>query len=201
MDTQEHSTIREGLVTGLLGAAAVAVWYLVVDAAGGRPFRTPNALGGVLFRGDASPEAREVVPDPVAGFTVVHLIAFAVIGLVLTQVVHLASRNLALRMGLWIGLVVAFCFTAGLTYMLTAATGERLPLWSVIGGALLAAADDGLVSLAAAPPPRVRCTRWARRSGPLPTRRVPRAADRVRLALRRVVRHTVQNKPCRRRPE
>jgi hypothetical protein len=138
MHSQEHSTIREGLVTGLLGAAAVAVWYLVVDAAAGRPFYTPNALGGVLFRGDASPGAREVVPALVAGFTLVHLIVLAVIGVVLTQVVHLASRNLALRMGLWIGLVVSFCLTTGLTYMLTTATGEAFPLWSVIGGALVA---------------------------------------------------------------
>ena len=138
MNPHEHSTIREGLKTGFLGAAAVAVWYLVVDTAAGRPFHTANALGGVVFRGDASPNARGVVPTLVAGFTVIHVVAFAVIGVVLTQVVHLASRNLALRMGLWIGLVVAFCFTAGLTYMLTAATGEVLPLWSVIGGALVA---------------------------------------------------------------
>jgi hypothetical protein len=143
VDAQEHSTIREGLVTGLLGAAAVAVWYLVVDTAAGRPFHTPNMLGGALFRGDASPGAREVVPTLVAGFTVVHVIGFAVIGVVLTKVVHLASRNLALRMGLWIGLVVAFCFTAGLTYMLTAATGEVFPLWSLIGGALLAVLTMG----------------------------------------------------------
>ena len=67
MHPQEHSTIREGLVTGVLGAAAVALWYLVVDAAAGRPFHTPNALGGVLFRGDASPGARDVVPALVAG--------------------------------------------------------------------------------------------------------------------------------------
>jgi hypothetical protein len=138
MLAQEHSTIREGLVTGLLGAAIVAVWYLVVDTAAGRPFHTPNALGGVFFRGDANSGGREVVPALVAGFTVIHLIVFAQVGVGLTQVVHLASRNLALRMGLWIGVVVAFCFTAGLTYMLTTATGERFPLWTVIGGALLA---------------------------------------------------------------
>jgi hypothetical protein len=138
MPGQEHSTIREGLVAGLLGAAIVAVWYLAIDTAAGRPLHTPNVLGGVFFRGDANPGAREVVPGLVAGFTVIHLFAFAVVGVVVTQVVHLASRNLALRMGLWIGLVVSFCFTAGLTYMLTTATGERFPLWTVIGGALLA---------------------------------------------------------------
>ncbi len=143
MHAQEHSTVREGLVAGLLAAVVVAVWYLAVDTIAGRPFHTPNALGGVMFRGDANPGAREVVPGLVAGFLVAHTIAFAVVGVALAQVVHLASRNLALRMGLWIGLVVAFCLTAGLTYMLTTATGERFPLWTVIGGALLGALAMG----------------------------------------------------------
>jgi drug/metabolite transporter (DMT)-like permease len=137
MQVQEHSTVREGLVAGLLGAVTVAVWYLVVDTAAGRPFRTLNALGGVFFRGDANPGAREIVPGLVAGFTLLHVIAFALVGMGLTLVVHLASRHLALRMGLWIGLVVAFCFLAGIAYMLTTSTAERLPAWTVVLGPLL----------------------------------------------------------------
>lgn len=137
MQVQEHSTVREGLIVGLLGALIVALWYLVVDTAAGRPFHTPNALGGVFFRGDANPGARAIVPSLVAGFTVLHLIAFAAVGMALTLMVHLASRHLALRMGLWIGLVVAFFFLAGLTYMLTAATAERVPPWRVVLGSLL----------------------------------------------------------------
>ena len=137
MQVQEHSTVREGLVVGLLGALIVALWYLVVDTAAGRPFHTPNALGGVFFRGDANPGARAIVPSLVAGFTVLHLIAFAAVGMALTLMVHLASRHLALRMGLWIGLVVAFFVLAGLTYMLTVATAERVPPWRVVLGSLL----------------------------------------------------------------
>ncbi len=143
MHAQEHSTVREGLVAGLLGAVIVGAWYLVIDTAAGRPFHTPNALGGVFFRGDPTPGVREVVPGIVAGYAALHFILFAALGMALTLVVHLASRNLALRMGLWIGLVVAFCFLAGLAYMLTAATGERLSLWSVVGGALLGVATMG----------------------------------------------------------
>lgn len=52
-------------------------------------------------------------------------------------------RNLALRMGVWIGLVIAFCFTAGITCMLAVATGERVPLWSVLGGSFLGVAVMG----------------------------------------------------------
>jgi hypothetical protein len=143
MGAQEHSTVREGLVAGLLGATIVAAWYFVFDAAAGRPFRTPNVLGKVFFRGDFGPGARDVIPGIVAGYTVLHLLMFALAGIALTFLVHLASRNLGLRMGLWIGLVVAFCLFTGLIYMLTTATGERVPLGIVVGGSLAAVAAMG----------------------------------------------------------
>ena len=143
MHAEEHSTVREGLVTGLLGASVVAVWYFLVDSAAGQPFHTPNVLGKILFRGDLTPGVRHVVPGVVAGFTVVHLAFWALVGSVLTLVTHSAVRNLALRMGVWIGLVIVFCFTAGITYMLAVATGERLPLWSVLGGSFLGVAVMG----------------------------------------------------------
>jgi hypothetical protein len=143
MSAQEHSTVREGLVAGLLGATIVAAWYIVFDSVAGRPFHTPNVLGKVLFRGDFEPGVREIVPRVVAGYTVVHLVIFALAGMGLTLLVHLAARNLSLRMGLWMGLVVAFAFFTGLTYMLATATGERLPVWSVVVGSLLAVATMG----------------------------------------------------------
>ena len=37
--------VREGIIAGLIGAALVAVWFLIYDAARGRPFRTPVAPG------------------------------------------------------------------------------------------------------------------------------------------------------------
>ncbi len=141
MDKQEHSTVREGLVAGLLGAAAVAVWYFVLDTAFGRPFHTPNALGKVFFRGDLQPGVRNIVPGIVAGYTVVHLIMFALLGIGLTALAHLVSRNLDLRMGLWIGFVVVTCFLIGITYALVTATGERVPLWSVVGGSVIGVAS------------------------------------------------------------
>ena len=138
MNAVEHSTVREGIVVGLLGAAVVAAWYFVFDMAAGQPFRTPNVLGKMVFRGDLQPGVREIVPGIVAGYTVLHLLMFAVVGMGLTLLTHLATRNLGLRMGVWIGLVVAFCFFAGMTFMASTATGERVPLWSVVGGTLAA---------------------------------------------------------------
>jgi hypothetical protein len=143
MDTQEHSTVREGLIVGLLGAAIVAAWYFAFDAAAGRPFHTPNALGKVVFRGDVGPGEREILPGIVAGYTALHLVMFALGGMAMTFLVHLATRNLGLRMGIWIGLVVGFCLFTGLMYMLFTASGERTPLWSVVGGTLSAIAAMG----------------------------------------------------------
>lgn len=144
MQQGEHSVVREGLVVGLLGAVLVALWYFVVDAIGGRPFHTFNVLGGVFFRGDVNPGGpRPISPGAVAAFTVLHLIVFSLVGMGLTHLVHLASRNLSLRMGLWIGLVVAFFFSTGLTYMLSIAGGERFPLWTIIGGSVVAVAAMG----------------------------------------------------------
>jgi len=134
---QEHSTFREGLVTGLIGALIVAAWYFVIDTAAGRPFHTPSVLGRIFFRGDVTPEGRAIVPAAVAAYTVLHLLLFALAGIGLTLLAHLASRNLALRMGIWIGLVVSWFFFAGLTFTLVTLTGERMPLWTIILGSLL----------------------------------------------------------------
>jgi hypothetical protein len=143
MHAQEHSTLREGVVTGLLGAIVVVVWYLLIDTAAGQPLHTPSVLGTIIFRGDLTPGVRHIVPGAVAGFTVVHLVFYILFGSLLTLLTHSAVRDLTLRMGVWMGLVCAFCLSAGLTYMLAVATGERLPLWTVLAGSFLGVAVMG----------------------------------------------------------
>ena len=137
MPTQEHSTPREGVATGLLGAVATAVWYFVWDLAAGRPLHTFNTLGRIFFQADLNPGARAIDPGAVVGFLALHVVVFLVLGIALTQVTHLAARNPALRMGVWLGLVIALLFATGLTYMLNLSTADRLPLAEVIGGGAL----------------------------------------------------------------
>jgi hypothetical protein len=140
MEQRGHSVFREGTVAGILGAAVSAAWLLVFDLAAGRPLQTPNALGRVFFAGDVNPGARDFSSEAVLGFTLVHLLTFLIAGIGLTGIVHLVSRNPAFRMGLWIGLVVAFAYFAGLAFMLATSTRERVSFWSVAGGNLLALA-------------------------------------------------------------
>lgn len=136
MHVRDHSTIREGTVTGAIGAVIVAAWYFIVDTAGGQPFHTPNILGKILFRASLPPNVHQIMPNVVLGYTVMHFMIFLLMGMGLTLLVHMASRNIALRMGVWIGLVVAFALFAGLTYMVGIATGDRLSPWSVVSGSL-----------------------------------------------------------------
>src|SRR5881397_485376 len=47
--------LREGFIAGLIGAAAVALWFLIVDVIAGRPFFTPAMLGSAVFWGVHDP--------------------------------------------------------------------------------------------------------------------------------------------------
>ena len=84
---------QEGLVAGLLGAATIAVWFLVLDSIAGEPFRTPAILGGALFRrgqGLAPPAASL---DMVLQYTWVHALVFCVIGGVAARLLAVAERE------------------------------------------------------------------------------------------------------------
>src|SRR3954471_16249644 len=46
---ESHSPTREGTLAGIIGAASVALWFLIVDSIAGRPFFTPAILGASVF--------------------------------------------------------------------------------------------------------------------------------------------------------
>ena len=137
MQRQEHSNLREGLATGLLGAVATAVWYLVCDTAAGRPLYTFNVLGRILLQGDLNPGERAIDAGAVVGYGLLHFLLFVLVGTGLTVVAHLAARNPALRMGVWLGVVISFLMVTGLVFMLNTSTGNRLPLWEVLGASVI----------------------------------------------------------------
>ena len=79
---QPRSVVYEGLITGLIGAGAVAAWFLIVDIASGRPFFTPAVLGSAMFFGLRDPDAVTISLQPVAAYTAVHILAFLALGIV-----------------------------------------------------------------------------------------------------------------------
>lgn len=89
MDLQR--ILREGFVAGLIGAGAVALWFLVVDVVNGRPFFTPAMLGSALFWGVSDPAQVDIAFPAVIGYTMVHVVLFGVVGVVAASLARLVE--------------------------------------------------------------------------------------------------------------
>jgi hypothetical protein len=70
------AVLARGLGGGILAGLVVAVWFLVVDLAQGRPFHTPAVLAHFFFQR----ETLDVTAELVGFYTVLHLGAFAALG-------------------------------------------------------------------------------------------------------------------------
>ena len=85
---------EEGLITGILGAATIALWFLLLDTINGRPLYTPTVLGTALFRhgGAAALDTVAVSLELAALYTVVHVLIFSAIGNVASELLAIAQR-------------------------------------------------------------------------------------------------------------
>ena len=99
-----HPLLTHGVVTGFIGAAAVALWFFVLDLVGGQPFRTPAALGSLVFLGASTPAEVNVGPGIVGAYTLLHLLVFAAAGVVTV----LAAQQLERAPHNWLILTQAF---------------------------------------------------------------------------------------------
>jgi hypothetical protein len=88
----KHSIRRDGIIAGVLGATAVAVWFFVVDLIRQQPFFTPIGLGRGLLSilGPGKDDSAVVL---VIGYTIFHYLAFIAVGLFVAMIVHLAERE------------------------------------------------------------------------------------------------------------
>ena len=120
MAERPHNFLREGVITGFIGATAIVIWFLVVDTISGRPFYTPIFLG----KGVVSVLGKNMMGDTaftqVLGYTVFHYAAFVIVGIVLTVIVHQAERT----PGILAGLLVAFVIMTMGFYMIAAAFAQ-----------------------------------------------------------------------------
>jgi hypothetical protein len=134
---------QEGTVAGLLGGLAVAAWFLIVDLVHGRPLYTPTVLGQALFGRGAWPAPVETLPpsiEMVAMFTGVHLLVFAVLGVVVARLIATAEEHPSLGFGfVLLFVILEACFTAAA--MIVAAPVLRALTWpAILVANLLAAA-------------------------------------------------------------
>ena len=134
--------VQDGIVAGVLAAAAVALWFFVFDAVRGRPLYTPSVLGTALFGRGAfgSLETTPVSIEMVLMFTWVHGLAFVVLGAFASWLLSVAERSPHLGFGIVL-LFVIFegCFTAA-AYLIAAPVLRALAWPAVIVANFLAAA-------------------------------------------------------------
>lgn len=133
-------TVREGIIAGFLGAAAVAAWFFVVDLFLGRLLYTPAALGSALFYGVTSPEAVETTAATVLGYTVFHVAAFLVAGIVFAALVIRAEQSPPLLLGLVLLFVTFETLLIGLVAIIASWLLDVIAWWGIGVGNLLAAA-------------------------------------------------------------
>jgi hypothetical protein len=143
MSDTRHSVVGEGTDVGILGGLVVAVWFLLLDSLAGHPLQTPSLLGQVVLFGDATPDTHHLVFGAIILYTAFHFLVFAVLGVALTAVVHLAVREAVARYAL-VPLFLAFeVMFYGLLGILLERTNDLFPFWAVVSANTLAAVAMG----------------------------------------------------------
>jgi hypothetical protein len=125
--------LGEGIVAGLVGAAVVALWFLAIDAIRGEPLRTPKLLGAALL-GQSTPAAA------VLSYTIVHGLAFIVVGVIASLLIAGAERQPLFVFALVIFFTAFEVFFFGAVVILAKWVLDELAGWTIFVGNLLSAA-------------------------------------------------------------
>ena len=126
----------EGVTAGLLGAGGVALWFFAVDSIDGRPLYTPGLLGGALLNVLGRGVNHSTVYN--AGvYSVLHVAAFLVIGLLASRIVEVSSRVPQVLAGLLLFFVVFEVGFYGVAALLSQYSVVGALAWYQIGAANL----------------------------------------------------------------
>jgi len=131
--------VREGVIAGIIGAAIVAVWFLIYDAARGRPFRTFALLGAATFQGVQNPADVPTTAHLVVQYTVLHGVVFAMIGVLIAYLVVSAQRQPSRLLLMFITLMCFEVFFLAVVAWLAHPVLGELAWWAILLGNALAA--------------------------------------------------------------
>jgi hypothetical protein len=133
------STFREGIITGILGACAVALFYLCLDIARGEPLLTPSVLGQAFVLHDpVTPGVVET--SAVIAYTIFHFIAFAAFGVVLASLTRAADQSNLARYAEFQVLIVFLVFFYGVVSVASEVVRGTLPFVGVLVANIIAGA-------------------------------------------------------------
>jgi hypothetical protein len=124
--------LREGIIAGFLGAAAVAVWFLLLDSVRGEALRTPALLGTAFLR---EPDRMEAV----IGYTIVHGGAFIAFGILAAIMVAAAERQPMFVFALVILFTAFEVFVFGAIVITAAWVLDEVAGWAIFVGNVVAA--------------------------------------------------------------
>lgn len=138
MKRRDRSLLLEGVVAGLIGAAVVALWFLVFDLVRGKPLLTPALLGAAVFYGVNTPIGLEIAAGPILGYTLLHGLAFVAFGVVAASLIAASEREPPL----FIAFVILFACFEAFFFAVVGALGQSvmgaLVWWAILIGNLLA---------------------------------------------------------------
>ncbi len=138
MAPARESILREGICAGLIGAAVVAVWFLLLDLWRGQPFLTPGLLGAAVFQGVNDPIGVQPTVGNVLGYTIVHGLAFIAFGVVAASLMAVSEREPTLLLAFVILFASFEVFVFGVVGALGKSMLGALVWWAILIGNLLA---------------------------------------------------------------
>jgi hypothetical protein len=142
--------VVSGLASGILGAASVALFFLLLDFRAGKPLWTPTTLGAALFRGEMLSSSAPIEPVLVAGYSAVHGLVFLGFGLIAAFYLTTMAQALSVRRAVVLGVALFLAFE--LSFVIFALLFERQLLdelgagWVALANALAAAVMAGFLA-------------------------------------------------------
>jgi hypothetical protein len=139
-----HSRARiilDGVISGMCGAAVIAIWFLLLDAVRGEPLQTPALLAASLIPGLHDAASVGTIPWAlVAGYTAFHFLTFIVIGVAGAFLIEAAARDRALFPSLLLFVFAFEVFFIAVVMLLGPSAVAVMPWWKVMIGNGLATA-------------------------------------------------------------
>lgn len=141
MQQSKARIVADGVVAGLVGGAVIALWFFIFDAVNGRPLWSPALLAAALLHGSREPVVMtQTAWTLVAEYSVVHFLAFALIGAIAALLIDGAERTPELFAPLLIFTAGFEVFFVALLIMAGPAASAAMPWWKIIIGNLMATA-------------------------------------------------------------
>ncbi len=128
---------QEGLAAGLIGAVIVAAWFLAYDLAMGEAFKTPLLLGEAIFN-NAMPATRDTMVPLIAGYTVIHFLAFIGFGMAVAILMAATDREPLIALGALVVFAIFEVFFFGWVTLIDSSLLQQLGWWKIVAANVLA---------------------------------------------------------------